>query len=192
LRSTTTTPRERAARRLETLDDVVADYRARHRRLPETLAWFAGLPSLSEAVRMAGLARDARGRRFAHQTRMQQSLLARCAAALRRRLGELEAAPTFAALYETVDRAIGGMHGVGRLCVYDTALRIGAHRGLAPELVYLQAGARDGARALGFDGSRTTLEPRELPGALARVPAHEAEDILCIHKDVLRRLRRRR
>lgn len=192
-RRATSAPRSAAARRrsLRTLEDVVLDYRTNHRVLRDTLAWFAGLPSLDEAVQRAGLAQGARGKRFPHQTRMQQPLLARCAAALRRRRGPLENAPTFAALHEVVDQAIGGLRGVGRLCVYDTALRIGAHRGLVPDVVHLHAGARDGALALGFPGSLRTLALADLPGALAAVQGHEAEDILCIYKDVLGRFRGR-
>ena len=75
--------------------------------------------------------------------------------------------------------------GIGELAVYDTALRIGARFGLEPTRVYVHAGTRDGARALGFDGRRTTIEMDELPEPLRGLSAREAEDLLCIYKHSL-------
>jgi hypothetical protein len=42
--------------------------------------------------------------------------------------------------------------------MYDTALRIGAKLKLFPTKVYLHAGTRLGARALGLDDSAATLK----------------------------------
>jgi hypothetical protein len=75
--------------------------------------------------------------------------------------------------------------GIGELTVYDTALRIGAHFGLEPERVYVHAGTREGARALGFENRRTTIDMNELPEPLQRLSAREAEDMLCIYKHSL-------
>ena len=52
---------------------------------------------------------------------------------------------------------------IGELAVYDTALRIGARFGLEPEKVYVHAGTRDGAHALGFDRRLAVIEMDELP-----------------------------
>jgi hypothetical protein len=66
------------------------------------------------------------------------------------------------------------------------ALRIGARFGLEPKRVYVHAGTRDGARALGLDADRRTIEMAELPAPIRRLTAREAEDLLCIYKSRLR------
>src|SRR5205085_1093059 len=76
--------------------------------------------------------------------------------------------------------------GVGRLTVYDTSLRIGAHLGLGPQEVYLHAGAAAGATALGLRGKRGRLAMEQLPFPLRRLSADEVEDCLCIYKAWLR------
>jgi len=42
--------------------------------------------------------------------------------------------------------------GFGKLAVYDVAMRIGIWRDIWPRYVYLHAGTRKGARALGLSG----------------------------------------
>jgi len=88
-----------------------------------------------------------------------------------------------------VERAIRGIDGIGALMVYDTALRLGAFLQLEPDLVYLHAGTRDGAAALGVDRSRETVRAEELPAALQALHPHEIEDCLCIFKAQLKQLR---
>lgn len=75
--------------------------------------------------------------------------------------------------------------GSDELYVYDTTLRIGAKLGLLPKKVYLHAGTRVGAKALGFDGNARTLEISVLPKELRQLEPHEIEDALCIFKSEL-------
>ena len=72
--------------------------------------------------------------------------------------------------------------GAGELYVYDTSLRIGAKSNLLPTKVYLHAGTRVGARALGLDGQAKTLEVSMLPPEFRQLEPHEIEDVLCIFK----------
>jgi ABC-type arginine/histidine transport system permease subunit len=69
--------------------------------------------------------------------------------------------------------------------VYDTALRLGANLRLLPREVYLHAGTRRGARALGLDYRSESVSMRLLPAALRRLRPYEVEDVLCIYKDWL-------
>lgn len=69
--------------------------------------------------------------------------------------------------------------------VYDTALRIGAKLGLEPERVYLHAGTRVGARALGLDWRAPSILSQDLPSQLRLLPAWQVEDLLCIYKEYL-------
>ncbi len=73
--------------------------------------------------------------------------------------------------------------------VYDAASRIGAKLRLKPQRIYLHAGTRDGARALGVPRSARVLEKRDLPRPLRRLAAHHLENFLCIDKRRLERLR---
>ena len=79
--------------------------------------------------------------------------------------------------------AIGPIHGIGDLTIYDTALRIGVNLGLWPTRVYLHSGTRVGARALGLNWRAPHIEPDDCPAELQLLRPHEIEDCLCIFKD---------
>ena len=78
---------------------------------------------------------------------------------------------------------LGGIKGIGALTVYDIAHRLGAHFGKAPQLVYLHAGTRTGARVFNIIGD--SFDPRILPKAFSRLAPSEIEDCMCIYKDEL-------
>jgi hypothetical protein len=86
-----------------------------------------------------------------------------------------------------VDQIVGNIDGIGELCVYDVSTRIGAWLKLEPAQVFVHAGVRVGARALGL-GGRDRFDVQELPQAFRDLSASEAEDCLCIFKDELRAL----
>jgi hypothetical protein len=165
------------------LDSIVADYVENGRgRARDEMDFFATLPTLAIAVRTAALAKDRRGKRFGHQRRFKSAVLEACADSLAAALPRLEAASTFEDLHDVVEKEIGGIYGVGRLMLYDTALRIGAHRGLEPARVFLHAGTRVGARRLGLDSRAKSLAVSDLPAALHALAPREIEDVLCIYK----------
>jgi hypothetical protein len=89
---------------------------------------------------------------------------------------------SFEQLHKLVRRTVEPIPGVGELYVYDTALRIGAKLGVSPEMVYLHAGTRKGAKNLGFKSSCDTISITELPRALHKLEPREIEDLLCIYK----------
>ena len=92
-----------------------------------------------------------------------------------------------------MDTPFSGIDRIGALALYDIALRIGAFLGREPELVYLHAGARTGARALGLScRGRHALAPNEFPKEFARLLPCEIEDCLCIYKIDLAEARDRR
>jgi hypothetical protein len=71
------------------------------------------------------------------------------------------------------------MRGIGALTVYDISHRISAHFRKGPELVYLHAGTRVGARVFNIRGD--SFDPRVLPKAFSRLAPYEIEDCLCIY-----------
>jgi hypothetical protein len=81
--------------------------------------------------------------------------------------------------------------GLGELTIYDISHRIGAYLGSMPTEIYLHAGTRKGAKALGLDTNRKSIPMTELPAPLQRLTAAQAEDVLCIYHKVLARLRPR-
>ena len=167
------------------LNLVVRAYIARCRANSEDeLGSFRAEPNLSAAVERAGRAETPCRKRYHHQRRIPAELLRFAAKELHR--GGLERAMSFDELHRLVQDAIGSLHGIGELTVYDTALRIGAKLGHLPKRVYLHSGTRAGARALGLDWRAAFIEVRDLPSELRVLRPHEIEDCLCIFKDKLR------
>lgn len=80
-----------------------------------------------------------------------------------------------------IDASLEDVPGIGELYVYDTSLRIGAKLNLLPERVYLHAGIRRGARALGLKADKA-LKVSVLPTEFHSLRPHEIEDVLCIFK----------
>ena len=128
------------------------------------------------------------GKRHGHQSRIAADALRKARARLRK--CKYNGIRTFDELHSLVEETIGGIPGIGELTVYDTALRIGAflRPSRLPRRVYLHAGTRAGARALGIDGDRTVIKVGELPKVFRRLRAHEIEDCLCIYADDLKRI----
>jgi hypothetical protein len=101
---------------------------------------------------------------------------------------EIAVAADFAALHGLVEAAILSISGIGELAVYDIAHRIGSYRGLHPEKIYLHAGTREGAKALGLRTNQKSLPMSCLPAGLRSLSAEEAEDLLCIYRKTLARI----
>jgi hypothetical protein len=182
-------------RQLGSYDEVVADYLARYAANAKyEMHWFGERQPLADAIIHACESRIESGRdgrliRHPHQCFIPASALLEAAVRLSERKGEIAAIRDFRRLHDLVEVTIGPIAGIGELTIYDVAHRIGAHTGAALTEVYVHRGARKGARALGFHG-RKTIAMYELPGALQRLTAAQAEDALCIYHNDLARLRR--
>ncbi|UUO08305.1 hypothetical protein M4951_08315 [Blastopirellula sp. J2-11] len=144
------------------------------------IRFYEQLPSWDKALRRASFAETPQGRRHPHQYRLKRVNLQKVHARLRRR--NLAACETFHELFLLVEEAILSISGIGELMVYDTAHRLGAFLRLSPEFVYLHAGVRVGAVALGLEGSRKWIEPGDLPRTFRRLTPQQIEDCLCIYK----------
>lgn len=182
----------RSARRLATLDDVVRDYiRIWQRRQGGEQRWFTRQPSVEEAIKTAAMAVSPCGKRLNHQRRIPKLTLRAWTRALLRRKRGITAARNFDTLHGLLSAVADDLHGIGALTVYDTAVRIGAFLRLRPKFVYLHAGTRAGARALGLaKGER--LRRTELPAPFRRLSPGDIEDCLCIYKSQIAAVMRRR
>lgn len=167
------------------VEDAVRDYIKRHRaRAARELEDFRRVQCCEEeAIGQAALARLPSGKRHSHQYRVTGAALEESRSRLLANLPSLRQATSFDELFNVVEDLTEPISGIGELTVYDTALRIGARFGCKPMRVYLHAGTREGARALGFDPQRQAIEMDELPEPMRRLSAREAEDLLSIYKD---------
>jgi hypothetical protein len=174
----------------DTLEQIVRDYVDEHQdRARLELRHYAIQRTDEEAVRKAAQAQLPNGKRHPHQYRIPRTALVESCDSLLLNLPRLRAARNFDELFDLVRQIIGPIHGIGQLAIYDTALRVGARFNLSPERIYLHAGTRQGARAMGLSAARETVERHELPPALNKFSARELEDILCIYKSWLARIR---
>lgn len=167
------------------LTAVVLHYRRWHQaRSKAELDLFAAEASLARAVRRAALAKTPSGKRYPHQRRRKSEALKKGAEKLASVLSKIDAATNFAKLLAVVNDAVRTVSDLGELYVYDTALRIGAYKGILPTRVYLHAGTREGAKALelDFERRRVALDTFEVPEPLRALAPHELEDVLCIYK----------
>lgn len=144
--------------------------------------FFRDMPSLALAVHNAALAMDGNNKRYKHQCRISRKPLKRAKQILSQSLSQIKECGSFQELHSWLAEALGAVRGLGELYIYDTAIRIGAFRRLAPEFVYLHRGTRAGAKALGLKTSGGYLTITDLPKSLRKLAPHEVEDFLCIYE----------
>lgn len=125
-------------------------------RANEELNWFRQQPTLSETICLAALAVNSKGKRYPHQRRLSKAVLEQARDILLANEKQISQSTDFDDLFTLLERLLAHVKGLGELYVYDTALRIGAKLGMLPKRVYLHAGTRVGAKALGFDGRMKT------------------------------------
>ena len=150
------------------VDDYIREYR-QHARAE--LRFYAGHPTLADAVRVAAGCVWSNGKRHPHQYRIPAASLQEAVRRLQR--VDLAAVETFDELHDVINAAIRAIDMIGPLTVYDIAHRLGAFLGLEPMRVYLHRGTRAGARVLGLDRGRHALGQSStiLPSARHRTPS---------------------
>jgi hypothetical protein len=166
---------------------LIRHYKAtRRQKIQEQLEWFAEHSSLESAISDAALAIDQRGKRFGHQHRIRKIVLQSAKEKLLSIKTELVQCTSFEELHALIASALEPIDGAGKLYIYDVALRIGARigekPGLRPQNVFLHAGTRKGAKALGLNSQLSWLVKDSLPGWLRELEPYEVEDFLCIYK----------
>ena len=163
-----------------TLEQIVKSYLGEPAKgAKECQLYYARLPSLKEAISQAALARI-KGKKISHQWRIPNAVLEQGRDALLKH--NYKKIDTFEKLYDLVNQTLRPIRGIGDLAIYDTAHRIGAKLKLYPEHVYLHAGVKVGARALGLPCNQEKLPMNILPKAFQRLSPGQAEDCLCIYK----------
>ncbi|MBO9538294.1 hypothetical protein [Herbaspirillum sp.] len=168
-----------------TLEEMVREfieiYRPKGR---EELAFFSTRP-FDIALDYAALAKDSRGKRFSHQRRLKRKNLELAKKFLMEKKDEFEKTKSFEAVFKIVQQITSAISGLGELYTYDTALRISVAIKHEPIHVYLHAGTRVGAKKIDIDGRRSYVSMAELSKELQILDAHEVENFLCIYKNEL-------
>jgi hypothetical protein len=157
-----------------------------HPRREAELSYYVQLPPTRELIEKATLALRCDGKRHSHQRLIPHKVLAAMSKRLRRHSKKVLAASDFHSLWMLIKQL--SIPGFGELARYDTALRIAARLGCLPTRVYLHAGTRTGARALGLKIASTSLEIVDVRKELHCLQAYEIEDFLCVFKHKVKKL----
>ena len=172
------TPIRRA--KFDSLEAIVAHYLANYRdNADRELHFYRRQRTIETALEHAALAQLPSGKRAHHQRRLSRSTLKAAWNALKK--CDLRRCRDFHDVLCLVDNTVRPIKGIGELYIYDTSLRIGAFLRLSPDRVYLHAGTRIGARALGLTSGDYIL-CSDLPNAFTVLKPHQIEDCLCIYK----------
>lgn len=149
---------------------------------------FERMPNLQAAIRAAVLScTTIDGRIHPHQTLIGYQRLNDAAPKFESKAKQIANQRDFDTLYQIIAGVVADIRGIGELATYDFSTRIGMHLRLYPERVYLHAGTRAGAAALGIRGR--TCEMADLPKELRSLTPDEAEDCLCLYGPVLQAYR---
>ncbi|MEO9850322.1 MAG: hypothetical protein ABJH72_24625 [Reichenbachiella sp.] len=103
---------------------------------------------------------------------------------------ELENAKSFEDIFRVTEKVKAQTERLGDLWSYDTAQRIALHKGWYPNEVYLQSGAKDGAKSLVKEGHVKSLvlkgkrhvKREHFPDILKELKPYLIENILCVGK----------
>ncbi|MBJ2155295.1 hypothetical protein [Variovorax sp. IB41] len=142
---------------------------------------YAEFGAAEASIARAVLSVDSDGRRNGHQRRIPQLVLNRAKRRLVQETNAILQCTDFQSLYGLIGGLIRPIRGVGELLIYDTAQRLCLAMGLPePDVVYLHAGTREGARRL--EASGRTVAIRALPKEYRRLSSFELEDLFCNYK----------
>jgi hypothetical protein len=122
----------------------------------KTITWL-------EAVERAWRSRFENGKMHGHQRRVAGKLDLGLEACLNQNQ-QPDNFDDFHAVYSWVKSITQKISGLGATTAYDVARRLGAWLNMQPTMVYLHAGAAEGAKKLGIEGETVSLNdfPREI------------------------------
>jgi hypothetical protein len=86
-------------------------------------------------------------------------------------------------IYCWIESITRSTYRLGFVTAYDVARRLGAWLGMQPKIVYLHAGAAEGAKKLVIKGETVFLN--DFPQEIQKLGATHAENFLCIYKNRL-------
>jgi hypothetical protein len=181
---------------LRTFSDIATDLISRWGdALNKEEEWFGKRPrTLEEAIKRSALSqipsgKSGRTKRHSHQTRLPHHVLAEASQHLLARQQEISVCASFDELFNVVEGTVLQIPGAGEMLVYDIAQRLGVFLKLEPDKVYMHRGTRKGAKSLGLTSEAKAIPLDEFPLALSELGAFRLEDVLCIYRMALARIR---
>lgn len=135
-----------------------------------------------KTIYSAARAENCYGIKHHHQRRINPSTLESFARKIQHKENELENTQSFNDIYKII--AGSQITGIGRLTIYDTAVRIAHLKGFKPDNVHLQQGASWGARKLDIHKKQEDKAIFNKLG-LENLETHEIECFLCIYNKCL-------
>lgn len=157
------------------------------------IAFTKDAPDLAEAIERACASRGANGEYWHHQRPYKLHIEGRetLAGVLKARSSAIEAvaeAGRFRDLLELVEDAGRDIAHVGKLTLYDVAMRLSYFLGVEMDAIYPHAGVAKGLAVLGLPTNRP-VQRDELPPTLALCDdLNEVEDFLCSYRAPLAEL----
>lgn len=135
------------------------------------------------ALKAAALSVDENGIRDSHQNRISKLVLDLWYDAVVQNTMTLKKANNFDAIHEILEKA--RIKGIGKLTIYDTAIRIAAYKNIYPDKIYIHAGTKIGIKNLIGKTSSKYIFKSDLPKEFQRseITCAEIENLLCIYKD---------
>ena len=176
-----------------TLEQCVAQYRQNGPRVKDDpcARYCEGedVPHVQEAARRAAWSRDAGNKKHPHQWHLKNKVLEEISEKLVS--APFNAVQSFEDIRQIVIQIViqNRISGFGPVAIYDTAYRIGRYMKIEPEVVYLHAGVRIGAKTFGIvhkDKRWITSEELEQYPPLKQLAKEETmaavENFLCVYK----------
>ncbi|QDU94108.1 hypothetical protein [Lignipirellula cremea] len=163
------------------LSQLVRIYNRKHgSRLAAYLDYFQTLDSIEDAIRFACHGKE--DKIHGHQHLVGKAKLEQARKKLQKCSDGIATIESFGDLLGLVEDRTSSIDRFGVLAIYDTALRLGSHLDVWPEVVYLHAGTKKGCKALGVAAKGGTVEMEQLPKPIRSLEPYQAEDFLCIFK----------
>jgi hypothetical protein len=136
----------------------------------------------SEAIERAWRSLMENGKMHGHQRRVAHKLKEGLEVSLSDNI-QPDDFNNFESIYSWVKSVTDRVKGLGVTTAYDVARRLGAWLNMQPKIVYLHAGAAEGAKKLGIEGETVSLN--DYPIEIQKLGATHAENFLCIYKKYL-------
>ncbi|MCU4412685.1 hypothetical protein KTH71_01305 [Acinetobacter sp. WU_MDCI_Axc73] len=180
---------------VQLIDDYIKNYRPNKLDELNQYARFRDTRNIDGMFNVLAEAKDIYGKMYSHQRRLGFALMKRWVASLTQDKEHINAIKDFAELYQLIvlhlnlNKEKYELLGIGKLCVYDTALRVSAYLGCLPNEIYVQSGSADGVENWGLTIKNGKVNISQLPKTLVdQLQYYEIEDFLCIYKDKLKHL----
>ncbi|MDY6902998.1 MAG: hypothetical protein SWZ49_33735 [Cyanobacteriota bacterium] len=167
-----------------TLADMVDEYLKEHGNSYdwEDKWWGDRNITWSEAIERAWRSLMENGKMHGHQRRVAHKLKEGLEFSLSDNI-QPDDFNNFESIYSWIKSVTDRVKGLGVTTAYDVARRLGAWLNMLPTMVYLHAGAAEGAKKLGIEGETVSLN--DFPQEIQKLGAVHAENFLCIYKNRL-------